>query len=91
MVHLTMHSTHFIKGYMAADHSDNKRGNPLLLLHGVLFAISNKSFIYTPIDKIVHTTVFVTQVVENWLEREIYFWVHHEGLNQITHRKCHRV
>ena len=29
-----------------------------------------------PIDRIVHTTAFVTPVVEHWLEREIARWVH---------------
>ena len=42
MFYLTTHSTHFIYGYMASDmvkdHSDNKRGNPLLP-HGLLFLI----------------------------------------------------
>ena len=33
-------------------------------------------------DKIAHTTVFVTPVVEHWLEQEIAQWVHHEGLIQ---------
>ena len=28
-----------------------------------------------PIDRITHTTAFVTQVVEHWLEREIAQWV----------------
>ena len=28
-----------------------------------------------PIDMIVHTTAFVTPVVEHWLEREIAQWV----------------
>ena len=28
------------------------------------------------IDRIVHTTAFVTPVVEHWLEREIAQWVH---------------
>ena len=28
-------------------------------------------------DRITHTTVFVTPVVEHWLEREIAQWVHH--------------
>ena len=32
-----------------------------------------------PTDRIEHTTAFVTQVVEHWLEREISQWVHHEG------------
>ena len=29
-----------------------------------------------PTDRIVHTTAFVTPVVEHWLEREIAQWVH---------------
>ena len=29
-----------------------------------------------PTDRIIHTTVFVTPVVEYWLEREIAQWVH---------------
>ena len=32
-----------------------------------------------PTDRIVHTTAFVTPVVEHWLEREIAQWVHNEG------------
>ena len=52
MFYLTMHSTHFIygymgPGYMVKDHSDSERGN-LLLPHGLLFPINNKgSFICT--------------------------------------------
>ena len=30
-----------------------------------------------PTDRIAHTTVFVTPVVEHWLEREIAQWVHY--------------
>ena len=29
-----------------------------------------------PTDKIIHTTAFVTPVVEHWLKREIAQWVH---------------
>ena len=29
-----------------------------------------------PTDRITHTTIFVTPVVEHWLEREIAQWVH---------------
>ena len=32
-----------------------------------------------PIDRITHNTAFVTPVVEQWLEREVVEWVHHEG------------
>ena len=80
MFYLTTHSTHFIYGYVASDimvkdHSDSERGNPLPP-HGLLFPISKKgSFICiipeTGTDRIIHTTAFVTPVVEHWLEREI--------------------
>ena len=64
-----MHSTHFIYGYMASDHSDSERGN-LLLPHGLLFPISSKGFFYIPqtTDRITHTMAFVTPVMEHWLE-----------------------
>ena len=45
MFYLTTHSTHFIYGYMASDHSDSESGNPLPP-HVLLFPISSKdSFI----------------------------------------------
>ena len=31
---------------------------------------------HNPTDRIIHTTAFVTPVVENWPEREIAQWVH---------------
>ena len=82
MIYLTTHSTHFVYGYMASDmvknHSDSERRNPLPPLHGLLFPISSKVFFYMyhPIDRIAHTTAFVTPVVEHWLEQEIAQWVH---------------
>ena len=80
MFYLTMHSTHFIYGYMASDmvkdHSDSEKGNPLPP-HRLLFPINSKGLFYThhPTDRIAHTTAFVTPVVEHWLEREIAQWV----------------
>ena len=75
--YLTMHSTHFIYGYMVKDHSDSEKGNPLPP-HRLPFTINSKgSFIYTIPDRIAHTTAFVTPVVEHWLEQEIAQWVHH--------------
>ena len=35
-------------------------------------------FMDNPIDRIVHTTTFITPAVEHWLEWEIAQWVHHE-------------
>ena len=47
MFYLTMHSTHFIYGYMVKDHSDSERGNQQPQ-HELFFLISSKgSFICT--------------------------------------------
>ena len=64
-------------GHMVKDHSDSERGN-LLPPHRPLFPISCKgSFICTiPQTGTAYTMVFVTPVVEHWLEREIAQWVH---------------
>ena len=77
MFYLTTHSTHFIYLYgvgikIVYDHSGTERGNPLPLLHGLLFLINSKNsfYMYHPIDRIAHTTAFVTQVVEHWREQE---------------------
>ena len=52
-------------GHVVEDHSESERGN-LLPPHGLLFPISSKgSFIHHPTDRIAHTTVFVTPVVEH--------------------------
>ena len=58
---------------MVKDNSDSKYGNPLPP-HKLLFPINRKDYYLT--DRIKHTTAFVTQVVEHWLEREIGKWVH---------------
>ena len=54
---------------MVKDHSDSQRGNPQPP-HGLLFQISSKGYFRCtyPSDRISHTTVFVTPVVEHWLE-----------------------
>ena len=50
--YLMTHSTHFIYGCMTSDmdldYSDNKRGNLLPPLYGLLFQISKKGLLYTP-------------------------------------------
>ena len=62
--------------HMVRDHSDSEKGNPLPP-HRLLLLINSKgSFICTIPDRITHTMVFVTPVVEHWLEREIAQWVH---------------
>ena len=78
------HSTYFIYGYRASDmvkdHSDSRRGNPLPPLHGLIFLFSSKVFfIITIPDRISYTAVFVTPVVEYWLERENVQRVDHKG------------
>ena len=62
--------------HMLKNHSDSERGNPLTP-HELLFTINSKgSFICTIPDRIAHTTAPLTPVVEHWLKREIYQWVH---------------
>ena len=71
---------------MVKDHSDSERGN-LLTPHGLLFLISNKGYFICIIpDRIIHTTAFVTPVVEHWLEREIAQWVHPMNIGNKTNR-----
>ena len=61
---------------MVKDHSDSEKGNPLPP-YRLLLSINNKgSFICTIPERIAHIMVFVTPVVEHWLEREIAQWVH---------------
>ena len=58
--------------HMVKNHSDSESGN-LLPPHRLLFPISSKgSFICInhPTDRIIHTTAFVTPVVEHWLEKK---------------------
>ena len=45
---------------------------------GYSFQLAARVLLYA--DRITHTMTFVTPVVEQWLEREIAQWVHHEGL-----------
>ena len=63
--------------HMVKDHSDGEKGNQLPP-HRLLFPINNKVFFYMHhlTDRIAHTTVFVTPVLEDCLEREIVQWVH---------------
>ena len=62
------------------------RGN-LLPPHRLLFSISSKgSFICIIPDRIIHTTAFVTPVMEHWLEREIAQWAHPMKDDRMTHR-----
>ena len=76
--YFTTHSTHFIYGYMASD----------IWLRTILivrketgcrliwFSFIGFFYMTIPTDRIAHTTVFVTPVVEHWLEQEIAQLVH---------------
>ena len=71
MFYLTMHSTHFIYGYMASD----------IWLRTIMIVrketrCRHLGYSYWLAARIAHTTAFVTPVVEHWLEREIAQWVH---------------
>ena len=79
MFYLTAHSSHFIYGYMASDiwlrtilivRKETRRRHI-----GYSFRLTARVLLYAPINRIVHTTAFVTPVVEHWLEREIAQWV----------------
>ena len=63
----------------------SERGNPLPP-HGLLF------YIHRQIDRIAHTTAFVTPVVAHWLEREIHVaqWVHHHQ-HGYTQTRIHKI
>ena len=63
---------------MVKNHSDSERENLLPQLHKLLFPNSNKRlFIHniyvlcTIPHSMVHTTAFVTPVMEHWLDQEI--------------------
>ena len=74
-------NTFYLQSYgithMVKDHSDREKGNPLPP-HRLLFPIISKgSFICTIPHRIAHTTaVYITPVMEHWLEQEIAQWVH---------------
>ena len=80
MFYLTMHSTHFIYGYMASD----IWLRTILIVRketrchhiGYSYRLTARVLLYAPSHRITHTTAFVTPVVEHWLEREIAQWVH---------------
>ena len=81
--YLTTHSTHFILrlydvGHMLKDHSDNEREETRRRHMGYSFHLTARVLFYMhdPRDRISHTTAFVIQVVEHWLELEVGQWVH---------------
>ena len=71
--YLTMHSTHFIYGYMASD----IWLRTILIVRketrchhiGYCYQLLQRFFyMHHPIDMITHTTAFVTPVMEHWME-----------------------
>ena len=70
MFFLITHSTHFIYAYMVSD-IQIAREETCCCLMGYSFRLAARVLLYTPTDRIVHTTAFVTPVMEHWLEREI--------------------
>ena len=76
--------------HMVKDYSDSERGNPLPP-HGLPFSINSKgSFICTIPHRIPHTTVFVTLVVEHWLDREIAcMYLYRKPLNFFISLPCY--
>ena len=74
VLYLTMHSTHFMYGYIASDmvkdHSDSNKGN-LLQLHGLLFPVSSKGSV------LVHVLCYSSRGA--LAGTRIAQWVYHEG------------
>ena len=79
MFYLTMHSTHFIYGYMASD----IWLRTILIVRketrchhiGYSYQLTVRVLSYAPSHR-QDNTAFVTPVMEHWLEREIAQWVH---------------
>ena len=73
MFYLTMHSTHFIYGYMASDiwlrNTLIAREETCCRHMGYSYRLTARVLLYAPSHR--HTTAFVKPVVEHWLEREI--------------------
>ena len=61
--------------HMVKDHSD-RREKTCCRHIGYSFQQQGFFYMHHPADRIIHTTAFVTPVVEHWLEREIAQWVH---------------
>ena len=79
MFYLTTHSTHFIYGYMASDickrATQIDREETCCRHMDYSFRLPARVLLYASF-MMIHTTAFVTPVVEHWLEREIAQWVH---------------
>ena len=75
--YLMMHSIHLIYSYMASDkwyrtiHIERK--HCCHIGYSFCFAVMY-FFIYTIPDMIVHSTAFVTPIIDYWLQQEIAQW-----------------
>ena len=68
---------------MVKDHSDSERGNLLPPYMGYSFQLEATALLYAPTHREdTNTMVFVTPVIEHWLEQKTAKWVHHKGLIQ---------
>ena len=80
MLHLTTHSTHFIKVIWRQTWLRTiliVRKDPRCRHIGYSFRLTARVlYMHHPTDRIAHTTAFIIPVVEHWLEREIAQWVH---------------
>ena len=64
---------------MVKDHSDSERENRC---RHIGYSFPGFFYMHHPIERMIHTTAFVTPVMEHWLEREIAQWVYDkEGTN----------
>ena len=64
---------------MVKYHSDSERKHAATTRTPISDQQQGIFYMHQPTDRRVHNTIFVTLVVEHWLEREIVQWVHHEG------------
>ena len=77
-------NTFYFYGYMASDICQRTipivRKETFCCHMGYSFWLAARVLLYAfPTDRIIHTTAFVTPVVEHWLEWEIAQWIDHEG------------
>ena len=66
---------------MVKDHSVGEKGKLTVSTKWATLSKSQQGIFYMhhPTDRIVHTTAFITPVVEHWLKHEIARWIHNEG------------
>ena len=78
MLYLTTLNTFYLRLYGVTHICKGPFKGNLLPPLGYSFRLEARVLLYAS-SHIHHTTVFVTPVVEHWLERDIAQWVHYEG------------